>query len=174
ETAETMIKNRAAVPPEIEDDTPEGVSAQGWFGAHTRDLNSPQYCCAGLNFGYFYDASPIIIYDDAQPPDYSMDKYTPSTVPGCRMAHIVMPDGTSLYDHLGPGYTLVRTRPDLGAGLVKAAQTLDIPLVVINIPSSDLHNHRLYLVRPDQHVAWRGQQEPPEPENILSKLSGMP
>jgi hypothetical protein len=173
ETAETMIKNRAAVPPEIEDDTPEGDAAMGWFGAHTRDLNSPQYCCAGLNFGYFYDASPIINYDDVQHPDYSMDKYTPSTVPGCRMAHIVMADGSSLYDHFGPGYTLIRTVPDQGAGLVKAARMLDIPLTIIDIPASDLHHHALYLARSDQHVAWRGQQEPEEPETILRTLSGM-
>ena len=173
ETAETMIKNRAAVPPEIEDDTPAGVTAMDWFGAHTRDLNSPQYCCAGLNFGYFYDASPIINYDDAHHPDYSMDKYTPSTVPGCRMAHIVMADGSSLYDHFGSGYTLIRTGPDQAAGLVKAARTLAIPLAIIDIPASDLHNHALYLARPDQHVAWRGQREPEDPENIMRTLSGM-
>ena len=43
-----------------------------------------QYACAGLNFGSYYDRSPIIAYDDAKPPAYTMDSYTASTVPGCR------------------------------------------------------------------------------------------
>lgn len=172
ETAETMIRNRAAVPEEIEDDTPEGLAAQNWFGTQTRDLNTPQYCCAGLNYGYYYDDSPIIIYDDVQQPSYSMADYTPSTVPGCRFAHIVMEDGTSLYDHLGPGYTLVRTLPRQATNLIEAAGHLNIPLAIIDIPASKLHQHALYLVRPDQHVAWRGQQDPLDPKNILQTLSG--
>ncbi|MBT3428778.1 MAG: FAD-binding protein [Gammaproteobacteria bacterium] len=172
ETAEAMIKNRAAVPDEIEDDSSEGRAAQNWFGTQTRDLNMPQYCCAGLNYGYYYDNSPIIIYDSMQQPSYSMADYTPSTVPGCRFAHIVMADGTSIYDHLGPGYTLVRTLAGKGAALIEAANQLNIPLAIVDIPTSKLHQHALYLVRPDQHVAWRGQHDPQDSETILQTLCG--
>jgi len=172
ETAETMIRNRAAVPEEIEDDSSEGLAAQNWFGTQTRDLNTPQYCCAGLNYGYYYDDSPIIIYDGIQQPSYSMADYTPSTVPGCRFAHRIMADGTSIYDHLGPGYTLVRTLAGKGSALIEAANQLNIPLAIVNIPASKLHQHALYLVRPDQHVAWRGQQDPQDSEMILQTLCG--
>ena len=51
------------------------------------DLNVKQYCCGGLNFGYYYDRSPLIPYDGEAAPAYSMDKFTPSTVPGCRTPH---------------------------------------------------------------------------------------
>ena len=172
ETAEMMIRNRAAVPPEIEEMTPAGHAARGWYGEQTRELNTPQYCCVGLNYGYYYDKSPIIIYDGEPHPPYSMDQYTPSTVPGCRMAHVTMEDGRSLYDHFGDGYTLVRTKPDAGLGLMGAAGALDVPLAVVDLPPSDLHGYALYLVRPDHHVAWRSQQEPDDPAWVLETVTG--
>ena len=171
-TAETMIKNRAAVPHNIEDDTPEGEAARQWYGQQTCELNTPQYACAGLNFGYYYDHSPIICYDDEQAPAYSMANYTPSTVPGCRFAHRVMADGSSIYDHFGKNYTLVRTRDDLGSSIERTAAEMGIPLTVLDIPLSELHPHALYLVRPDQHVAWRSNAEPSDASHLLKQLTG--
>ncbi len=78
------------------------------LGKQAYDLNVQQYCCGGLNFGYYYDKSPIIAYDEATPPAYGMADFTPSTVPGCRVPHIWLNDGRSLYDALGPDYTLLR------------------------------------------------------------------
>ena len=72
-----------------------------------------QYCAAGLNFGYYYDQSPIIAYDGAAHPPYSMGNFTSSTVPGCRTPHLWLHDGRSLYDALGPEYTLLRFDPAL-------------------------------------------------------------
>jgi hypothetical protein len=171
-TAETMIKNRAAVPLNIEDDTPEGEAARQWYGQQTCELNTPQYACAGLNFGYYYDQSPIICYDDEAPPAYSMAQYTPSTVPGCRFAHRLMADGSSIYDHFGPNYTLVRTQSDAGASIERAAQEMGVPLAVLDIEPSELHPHALYLVRPDQHVAWRSHTEPSDASQVLAQLTG--
>ena len=171
-TAETMIKNRAAVPAHIEDQTPEGEQARASYGAQTCALNTPQYACAGLNFGYYYDQSPIIVYDEEAPPAYGMDQYTPSTVPGCRFAHVFMADGSSVYDHLGPGYTLVRTQADLGQGLIAAARDTGLPVAVLDLPASTLHPHGLYVVRPDQHVAWRGDHEPAQAQALWDRLCG--
>src|SRR5207244_9658550 len=60
------------------------------------DLNVQQYCCAGLNFGYYYDRSPIIAHDGEAPPPYSMGSFTASTVPGARVPHLWLSDGRSL------------------------------------------------------------------------------
>ena len=68
-------------------------------------------CCGGLNFGYFYESSPIIAYDGEPHPAYTMRDFTSSTVPGCRAPHLWLGDGRSLYDALGPGYTLIRLDP---------------------------------------------------------------
>ncbi len=172
-TAETMIRNRAAVPPELEDDTAAGAAARRRFGKISHDLNLPQYCCAGLNFGYFYDRSPIIVHDGTQAPAYSMGEYTPSTVPGCRLPHVFLPDGTSVYDRLGPYYTLLRSgRAEGGDTLIAAAQAHRVPLTVLDIPAVAEYDHDLILVRPDQHIAWRGQQTPRDPAAVIATISG--
>ncbi len=116
-----MAAQRSSVPPEIEDDTPEGAAARERLGAEAYDLNVQQYCAAGLNYGYFYDQSPVIVYDAETAPAYSMSEYTPSSVPGCRLPHFWLAEGISLYDRLGEGYTLVRTDPAENAAEILAA-----------------------------------------------------
>ena len=71
-------------------------------------MHTPQFCCGGLNFGTFYDRSPIVAYDGEAAPAYTMDDFTPSTVPGCRTPHVWLEEGRSLYDAMGPGFTLLR------------------------------------------------------------------
>ena len=52
-----------------------------WRGAEVGrlayEINVQQYACAGLNFGTYYDRSPIIAYDGAEHPAYTMSSYTP-------------------------------------------------------------------------------------------------
>ena len=81
------------------------------MGKEAYNLNVNQYCCGGLNFGYFYAQSPIIAYDGGEHPTYTMYEFTPSTVPGCRAPHFFLPNGQSLYDLLGPDYSILRFDP---------------------------------------------------------------
>ncbi len=108
-TAASLARARAEVPASIEDEGPEGDAARERFGRTVYELNVPQYCCGGLNFGYFYDRSPIIAHDGEAAPPYSMYDFTPSTVPGCRTPHLWLRDGRSLYDAMGIGFTLLRS-----------------------------------------------------------------
>ena len=96
DTASALARQRAAVPLEIEDDGPKGQEAREKLGRIVYDINVQQYCCGGLNFGYYYDASPIIAYDGESAPGYTMGDFTPSTVPGCRTPHVWLRDGRSL------------------------------------------------------------------------------
>ena len=106
-----LAKQREAVPAAIEWPGAEGDAARAELGKAAYELNVQQYCCGGLNFGYFYSDSPIIAYDGEPPPPYTMYDFTPSTVPGCRTPHVWLRDGRSLYDALGPDYTLMRFDP---------------------------------------------------------------
>lgn len=156
-----MAAQRSSVPDNIEDDTPEGEAARAWMGKETYNLNVQQYAAAGLNYGYYYENSPTIIYDAEAAPGYSMSEYTASTVPGCRVPHFKMTDGSSLYDHFGPAYTLLRTNEaEDVSGFVTAAAAAGVPLKLLDIaPPAEvaaLYSDSLLLVRPDQHVAWRG------------------
>jgi hypothetical protein len=139
-------------------------------------LNVQQFACAGLNYGYFYDHSPLIAYDGESQPAYTMHGYTPSTVPGCRTPHFWLGDGRSLYDALGSGYTLLRFDPQHDvAPLRDAAAVHRVPVALLDVEPADrpaVHRHALLLVRPDQHVAWRGDVLPADVASLVARLRG--
>jgi 2-polyprenyl-6-methoxyphenol hydroxylase-like FAD-dependent oxidoreductase len=171
--AEGAIRERTQVPPEIEQDSAAGAAARTRVGQAAYDLNVQQFACAGLNYGYFYDRSPLITYDGEAHPGYTMFDYTPSTVPGCRTPHFWLPDGRSLYDAMGPWYTLLRFDPTVDVGaLVRAAAEQRVPLDVLDVPMDEPYRHKLLLSRPDQHVAWRGDELPGDVTALVNRLRG--
>jgi 2-polyprenyl-6-methoxyphenol hydroxylase-like FAD-dependent oxidoreductase len=171
-----VLGQRRTVPAEIELPGPEGDAVRRRVGQAAYDLNVQQYCCGGLNFGYFYDRSPIIAYDGAEPPAYTMAEFTPSTVPGCRAPHLVLRDGRSLYDALEPGYTLLRLDPTVTvAPLQAAAAARRAPLAIVDIEAeaaAQSYDRKLVLVRTDQHIAWRGDALPDDLHAFLAHLCG--
>ena len=170
-----VLRQRRSVPPEIEQAGPGGDSVRERVGRAAHDLNVQQYCCGGLNFGYFYDRSPIIIYDGVAPPAYTMAEFTPSTVPGCRAPHVLR-DGRSLYDALGEGYSLLRFDKAVGvARLLRAASAASVPLVVVDVDADEAasYDRTLVLVRTDQHIAWRGDALPDDVDGMMEQLRGV-
>jgi FAD binding domain len=174
--AEAEIRRRGAVPEEIEDVGPQGEAVRREVGRLAHEINVRQYACAGLNFGSYYDASPIIAYDGAEHPTYTMDRYTPSTVPGCRTPHLWCDDGRSLYDAMGAEFTLLRLDPSVDtAPLQRAAERRRLPLAVLDLDGGaarGLYEHRLVLSRPDQHVAWRGDTSPTDALALIDHVRG--
>lgn len=174
--AHATARQRRAVPVEIEDDSPAGEAARADLGQATYDLNVQQYACAGLNFGYYYDDSPIIAYDGEPHPPYTMGSFTPSTVPGCRVPHFRLHDGRSLFDAMGTDYTLLRFDPDVPAEpILHAARQRNVPLQILDIqpaPDSDIYTTALLIARPDQHIAWRGDHAPPDPLALIDLIRG--
>jgi 2-polyprenyl-6-methoxyphenol hydroxylase-like FAD-dependent oxidoreductase len=174
--AHAMANARKSVSHEIESDGPQADAYRAAVGKTTYDLNVQQYCCAGLNFGYFYQGSPIIAYDGEAAPPYTMGEFTPSTVPGARLPHIWLEGRRSLYDALGPFYTLLRLDPDIDvSSLTNAAAAAGVPLTVLDISRSEaatLFARKLILVRPDQHVAWRGNDVPANPDGLVNIIRG--
>jgi 2-polyprenyl-6-methoxyphenol hydroxylase-like FAD-dependent oxidoreductase len=171
-----LQRQREGVPAGIEAPGTEGDALRAATGQALYDLNVQQYCCGGLNFGCFYDRSPLIAYDGEAPPAYTMAEFTPSTVPGCRTPHIWLADGRSLYDAMGAGYTLLRFDPALDAGtLAAAAAERGVPFEVLDIAPGEhtaVYDRKLVLSRPDQHVAWRGDAPPADPLALIDLLRG--
>jgi 2-polyprenyl-6-methoxyphenol hydroxylase-like FAD-dependent oxidoreductase len=170
-----VMKHRKSVPAEIEAPGEEGDALRTQIGREAYDLNVRQYCCGGLNFGYFYEGSPLIAYDGALPPGYTMYDFTPSTVPGCRTPHIWLADGRSLYDAMGPGYTLLRFDPRVPvSAFEQAAADRNVPFHVLDVRSAEaaVYDRKLVLSRPDQHIAWRGDSPPGDPEAIVDLVRG--
>lgn len=171
-----LQRQREGVPAGIEAAGPEGDALRAATGRALYDLNVQQYCCGGLNFGYFYDRSPLIAYDGEPQPAYTMYDFTPSTVPGCRTPHLWLEDGRSLYDAMGPGFTLLRCDPAADvAPIVAAAAARSMPLAVLDLRSAEaarLYDRKLVLSRPDQHVAWRGDAAPDDALALIDRLRG--
>lgn len=174
--AQKMIRARSAVPSDIEATGQVGEERRLQAGREAYDLNVQQYCCAGLNFGYFYTGSPIIAFDDAVAPAYSMGGFTPSTVPGCRAPHFWLRDGRSLYDAFGPWYTLLRFDRAIDvSAFEEAASQCGLPVVVLDVDDEDAppaYEHKLVLCRSDQQVAWRGDAVPTTATALVAKLRG--
>lgn len=169
-------RQRREIPAEIEWPGPVGRAMRARIGKEAYDLYLQQQCAAGLNFGYFYESSPIVAYDGTPHPAYTMQEFASSTVPGCRAPHIWLCDGRSLYDALGPDYTLLRFDPSLPVdGLIRGAAQRGVPFDVLDVEAPSAHDpyaHKLLLVRPDQHVAWRGDEEPAAPLDLIDLVRG--
>ena len=85
--------------------------------------------------------------------------------------------GSSLYDRLGVGFTLLRLGGHAAdsAALEAAARRRGIPLEVLDHSGDaarDLYERDLVLIRPDQHVAWRGNRPPHDPDVLWDDLVG--
>ena len=131
----------------------------------------------GLVLGTRYQGSPIIISDGSAPPAEHVTVYTPSAHPGCLAPHLWLADGSSLYDRFGPGFTLLVTEGDAGdaSRLLEAALAIGVPLICIALGDHRLRRRyeaRFALIRPDQHVAWRGDVLPADCNSLLCHVTG--
>jgi hypothetical protein len=176
--AKQVSQQRREISVDIERDDAVGEAMRAQIGREAYDLYVQQQCCGGLNFGYFYAGSPAIAYDGAEQPAYSMGSFESSSVPGCRAPHVWLRDGRSLYDALGLGYGLIRFDRSAGAGaLLAAAKRRGMPLSLLDLDdpqAAALYGKRLVMVRPDRHVAWRGDEEPDDALALIDRLRGAP
>jgi hypothetical protein len=136
----------------------------------------PEFHSLGLVLGYDYPDSPIVAADNGPRPEQEVATYVPSAHPGARLPHAWLPDGRSVYDLLGDGLTLLRLGPDADPQpLLSAASRRGIPMTVVDMSGlpqlRPRYGAELLVVRPDQHVAWRGDTAD-EPEALLARLTG--
>jgi hypothetical protein len=182
DTSTALARQRGVVPDNIEEPGPQGDAARARVGQDAYDINVGQFCCGGLNFGSFIENSPIIAHDAAAPA-YTIYDFTPSTVPGCRTPHIWLGQGgqgqkqgqgVSLYDAMGPDFTLLRFDPKTDVtNLLAAAQARGVPLALLDVATTEpVYAEKLVLSRPDQHVAWRGNALPADPLALVDRIRG--
>ena len=165
------------VRPSLETPGPEGDAVRHQVGAQIRATKRREFDTLGVVLGYHYVGSPIVVPDGTAPPPPDTMRYIPSAVPGCLAPHAWLADGSSIYDHFGAGFTLLLTagsQSDARPYVAAAAQRA-LPLVVIAPPDArlePLYEARCVLIRPDQHVAWRGQSLPTDPTPLLDRITG--
>ena len=159
--------------PEIEDDTPAGIAARQRAGEYFARHGRAEFDIPGITFGGRYDGSPAIVPDGTRPPPDTANVYVPTACPGGRPPHLWLPDGRSLYDAFGLEWTLLCLSDRPGSSFAGAAQRRGLPLTVFGPGSEearDLYAADFALIRPDQIVAWRGNDDR-EADTILGKLT---
>jgi hypothetical protein len=131
----------------------------------------------GIMLGMRYVDSPIIVADGSVPPLEHFMLYVPSAHPGCLAPHLWLPDGSSRYDHFGPDFTLLVTEVDArGADrFAEAATNCNVPIQALapgNARLRQRYEARFALIRPDQHVAWRGDEIPSDCYALIARVTG--
>jgi 2-polyprenyl-6-methoxyphenol hydroxylase-like FAD-dependent oxidoreductase len=162
----------------LEDATEAGERMRRDVGMRIQTAKMREFNTLGVVLGYRYDASPVIVADGSEAPVFDFLNYVPSARPGALAPHAWLHDGTSLYDHFGQGLTLLAMHgadPQALAHAREAARAAGIPLTVIQPQERvlrQLYGARYALIRPDQHVAWRGDAWPADGQALLKHVTG--
>jgi len=128
----------------------------------------------GAELGYRYGGSPLIC-DEPGAPEHRLREYVPTTWPGARLPHVWLEGHTAIQDRIGTGYALLRlggTRLDT-SGLEQAFNA--VPFQAVDIPDAaarDIYGCDLLLLRPDLHIAWRGNRPPASPASLAAIATG--
>ena len=163
--------------PVLHEDSDAGAAKRSEVGSFIQDAGNLENEAWGLEWGYRYDDSPIVCHEAGDAPDYEWEHYVPATWPGVRAPNPFLADGRPIFDTLGRGFTLLSFDGNSCASLEHAARSAGLPLDVVSIDdphAARLYERRLVLVRPDQHVAWRGDAEPTPAEAtaIVNRVRG--
>ncbi|MFT4065228.1 FAD-dependent monooxygenase [Paraburkholderia sp.] len=136
------------------------------IGSRIQAAKMREFATLGVVLGYRYDDSPIVAPDGSPAQEKDFINYVPSSRPGALAPHAWLHDGSSLYDHFGSGFTLLAstaaTAREIESAMSDAAAS-GMPMKVIQPGEggvANLYPTRFTLIRPDQHVAWRGDGWP--------------
>lgn len=169
--AHHMVREKIGAP------GPEGDAVRAKVGEEIVRMKAREFKNLGVVLGSRYRDSPVIVPDGSAPPPEEFQAYEPSAHPGCLAPHRWLADGSSLYDHIGPGFTLVaRNGAAREAGaLAEAARARNVPFAVFGHDDpalADLYRARYALVRTDHFVAWRGDAVPDDAGALIDRVRG--
>jgi 2-polyprenyl-6-methoxyphenol hydroxylase-like FAD-dependent oxidoreductase len=96
---------------------------------------------------------------------------------GHHLAPAPLSSGRDIFEELGREYALVALTedPSPAAAFQAAARELRVPLRVISDAfdgQRTAYKHHFILVRPDQYVAWAGDEVPADPADVLRRVIG--
>lgn len=170
------------VPDGLADDSVHGE----WLRARVRDALAAsglarEFDAPDIHLGFRYKNSPLVISDSEVCPAVRSardgDDMRPTTLPGSRAPHAWLAPGASTLDLFGNGFVLMCFKASSRIHLLKRAFAhKDVPLTVVTERRRDvaeLYATRYVLVRPDGHVAWRGDELPVNPDLLVERVRGV-
>jgi 2-polyprenyl-6-methoxyphenol hydroxylase-like FAD-dependent oxidoreductase len=163
--------------PVLFDDSPDGARGREGFGRAFADAMRHEWFTLGMHLGYRYADSPICWPDGSAAPPDDPKTYVPTARPGHRAPHAWLTDGRSTLDLFGRSFVLLGLGADAADArpLTQAAGQRSMPMRFVPLDAPDLlalYERRLVLVRPDGHVAWRGDDAPADPLAVIDRVRG--
>ena len=159
----------------VHEDSKAGKKAREAWGARILELCNEENEALGLELDYRYRNSPIV-WNEGGEPEWHRLRFQAGTWPGKRAPHVFLETGEPIFDLFGPWFTLLRF--DEGSDpspLVFAAAERKVPLKVVQVDDANarrIYERNLVLIRPDQHVAWRGDSAPDDCIGLFDRVRG--
>ena len=155
----------------------KGEAAIAEAGVRIKALGNAENESFGIEMGYSYANSPVIMPEPFVDVPQDPVAYEPTTLPGSRLPNIYFADGTPLHDKLGRWFSLLAFDGADTDHIAAAAARWGIPLEILRIDDPEvvrIYEAKLVLVRPDQHVCWRGsaQDDSDQAEYLLTRALG--
>jgi 2-polyprenyl-6-methoxyphenol hydroxylase-like FAD-dependent oxidoreductase len=173
------LRRMLSVPPhpDLLDDSPQGAATRQKVGREFSETMRREWFTLGAHLGYRYENSPICWPDGSAAPPDDPRVYVPTARPGHRAPHAFLADGRSTLDLFGRGFALLGfgAAAAEAAPLLEAAKKRNVPLTFTTIAEphiAALYERRFVLVRPDGHVAWRGDRMPEDALCVIDVVRG--
>lgn len=166
---------KRVIPPAILSDSLEGEQIRKQIAeGMTRSGVKREFDAPGVHLGTRY-SSPIII-PDGQPPTNDLHQWIQNSYPGSRAPHAWLETGQSTLDLFGHQFMLMCFQKPQGIETFeKVCQQKSVPFASVQIDRPEIANlyERAYvLVRPDGHVAWRGDTAPNDLGALIDRIRG--
>jgi 2-polyprenyl-6-methoxyphenol hydroxylase-like FAD-dependent oxidoreductase len=177
---ETLKQARSG--PEIDEDSDVGRATRARVGRALSEGLKREWLSMNMHLGNRYLESPICVYDPAESLDMARAgledaiHYHPTSRPGARAPHAWLAGGRSTLDWFGRCFVLLKLRADADTdALQRAASAAGMPLQIVAVHDANvikLYERKLVLVRPDGHVAWRGDALPTDTHALVATVCG--
>lgn len=130
-----------------------------------------------LDFEPNYEGSPIVVGSTpgATPGIHARHEFRAR--PGYHLPPQLLSSGKNVFEELGEGFTLLALDSDAAetASLEEAFATRGVPLKILRDDKGDgraSYEASLVLVRPDQFIAWAGNEPPADPDELVGTIVG--
>ncbi|MFM0281292.1 FAD-dependent oxidoreductase [Paraburkholderia sediminicola] len=162
---------------DIAENSKNGATKRAIVGGKLSKACHEEWDCLGVQLGYRYDDSPICVPDGTTIPPFSASSYEQTSRPGGRAPHAWIDENTSTLDLFGKGFVLLNFDAQGGdvSPIEDAASAHGVPLRTVPITTRDvaaIYERKFVLVRPDGHVAWRGDEMPDDPLALIDRMRG--
>lgn len=155
---------------------PAGDAARARLAATFLAMHGRMHGMVGAETCYSYAGSTLVAHEPGNQPHWEFSRIVPHGRPGIRIPHFWLKDSTPLQDRLGKDYTLLDLTGTYDSSAMEAAfAAIGAPLDVVRVDEPHIREvlkGSIFLLRPDLHIAWRGQGYPQSIEEIVQVATG--